>query len=383
MSALLEQYKQHAERPHGQALSLPFGAYTQSEALALEHERVFKQDWIFVCSELELPNAGDYFALTLADEPIVILRGSDGVVRALSNVCRHRGTPILDDGFGHINKYMTCPYHAWAYNHEGELAAIPYNNVIAVDKGAHQLHHFHLQSWHSLLFVHCGTPECTLEEKLQGLDEYVTPFDLDNFDKGRPGESEHWSCNWKLAMENAMESYHLFKVHESTLETITPTKQAYYLAGCSEWAVTGGASSASQGFVANLLLDKNNPTHSHYLLISLPPSFVGILSYGTFGWLSAYPTSASHTLIRPGTIGRAKYLKESRSGTSFTKAFFAEDQYICERVQKGMRASHGQGGPLVDMERVVVNFHQYLSSRLFNSQPSEFYEDPQGLEIWG
>ena len=84
----------------------------------------------------------------------------------------------------------------------------------------------------------------------------------------------------------------------------------------------------------------------------------------------------------PGNIGLSKYLRESRSGSEFTQAFFAEDQYICERVQKGMQASHGQGGPLVDMERIVVNFHQYLSSRLFDGQASEFFEDPAGAEIW-
>ncbi len=101
-----------ASQPLSAAYSLPFAAYTDADVYRAEAERMFARDCVFVCMAGELPNIGDYLALQIMGEPVVILRDDGGALRALSNTCRHRGTILLDEGFGQIDRHIVCPYHA-------------------------------------------------------------------------------------------------------------------------------------------------------------------------------------------------------------------------------------------------------------------------------
>ena len=370
----LDVITNQALQPLESARSLPFSAYTDAEILQAETQQIFAKEWVFVCMDGELPGAGDYFALTLANEPVLIIRGDDGELRALSNICRHRGTLLLDEGFGSIDKYITCPYHAWAYSKQGELKAIPYNKVIAVDRAEHQLPGYQSAVWNGLVFVNLDPHARPLHERLANIDDYLGLFEPDTMQRVSAGEVEIWQSNWKLAMENAMESYHLFKVHENTLELYSPTRTAYYIAGSSEWSLTGGETQRRKGLVERMFGGNGHELHDHYILVSLPPSFVGILSYGSFGWLSAHPIDATTTRIRSGAT-YAGSASAAAQADDFTKAFFAEDKAMCERVQTGMGSRLTQGGKLVDLERVVVDFHQFLGTRLGGGEPTQLFED--------
>lgn len=371
----LQEIKTAAVEPLEQAKSLPFSAYTESSILAAESEKIFTKDWVFVCMEGELREVGDYCAMAIANEPVMVVRGDDGNLRALANICRHRGTVILDEGTGNVGKYITCPYHAWTYSKEGALKAIPYNKLITVDREEHHLNEYSVSTWNGLVFVNLDSNARRLSERLAGIDDYLRLFNLDTFDNVSQGEPEIWQSNWKLVMENAMESYHLFKVHEHTLETFSPTRDAYYIAGSSEWALTGGATKRQKGLVEKLFGSGHNELYDHYVLVSLPPSFVGIVSYGSFGWLSAHPIDANTTRVNSGAIRLKGVLDETAQAKAFTKAFFSEDQDMCERVQKGMRSTLTKGGKLVDMERIVVDFHNYLGTRLGGLQRTTLFED--------
>ncbi len=377
----LREIQQTAIQPLQSAMSLPFAAYTDPAVLAAEAESVFSKEWVFMCMDGELRDPGTYYATTLASEPIIILRDDSGELRALSNICRHRGTPILDSGFGKVDKYITCPYHAWAYDKEGALKAIPYNNVIAVDRAEHQLPSFSVASWNGLVFVNLDPNAKPLVDRLAGIDQYLNLFEPETFSEVAPGNVEVWQCNWKLAMENAMESYHLFKVHETTLETYSPTRDAYYIAGSSEWTLTGGATKRKKGLVEKLLGGSHNELYDHYILVSLPPAFVGVLSYGTFGWLSAHPLDERTTQIRGGATFAGSSMQGSAQGDDFTQAFLLEDKEMCERVQRGMTSRSMKGGKLVDMERVVVDFHQFLGTRLGNMGATNVFED-EAATLW-
>ncbi|MGI9316136.1 MAG: SRPBCC family protein, partial [bacterium] len=115
----------------------------------------------------------------------------------------------------------------------------------------------------------------------------------------------------------------------------------------------------------------------HYLLISLPPNFVGIMTYDSLGWLNILPEGSEHSNIRAGAIFDSSAGSESAESQVFTEAFFAEDKWICARVQRGMHSCQGSGGQLVEKERVVVDFHQYLASRLFSHTPTPAFQNPE------
>lgn len=365
MSAL-DRLRAEAIKPLEEAHSLSFTAYTDASVYAEEVRRIFHDEWVFACQEPELSRPGDYFAMSLAGEPICVIRGRDGRLRALSNVCRHRGTPLLDEGFGNVAKYVTCPYHAWSYDLTGSLQAIPYNELIAVDRERHRLPQFQCDTWNGLVFVHLGDDPKPLGERFAHMADYITEFEVGKFDVASSGEPQVWEANWKLVLENAMESYHLFRVHEPTLERVSPTRGAYYLAGSSEWSLTGGS-----------LTTGRRPIDRHYVLLSMAPSFVGILTNGSLGWLSAHPAGLARTVIRSGAIGTKRGTRRDSGAEQFTEAFIEEDRRICERVQRGMGAVKGRGGKLVDMERVVTDFHQFLATRLFGLPPTAFYEEPE------
>ena len=375
---LLVDYANTAQAPIEDAYSLPFAVYSNAQIYDLEMEHIFKNEWVFVVSEQELAEQGDYFAFSLANEPIVVIRGKDETVRALSNLCRHRGTLLLDEGFGNIEKNIVCPYHAWTYNDDGSLKAAPLTGEITIDKPTHCLPQFPLESWHGLLFIHLGDKPQPLAKRLEGMDAYLSHFGLATFKYGyRSDDNEHWNANWKLALENAMESYHLFKVHKDTLETVTPTRQAFDIAGCSEWTLTGGEMKDTSSKFTKWLRGDYPKVFDHYVLISLPPTFVGILTYEGLSWIQVLPVDSEQCIVRSAGISNEKPNGQDKHEMAFVEAFFSEDKAICERVQKGMRATSTQGGKLVPMEKVIADFHQFLGNRLFDTPVSKFYEAPE------
>ncbi|MFT4929264.1 MAG: nitrite reductase/ring-hydroxylating ferredoxin subunit [Phenylobacterium sp.] len=131
MTKLLNDYQQQAMASLQQASALPFAVYHDPAVYQLEADKIFRHDWVFVCAEQAMAKPGDYYAFSLAGEAIVLIRAQDGQLRALSNNCRHRGTPLLDEGFGQVDKHISCPYHAWAYDHTGAMEIIIYLRCIS------------------------------------------------------------------------------------------------------------------------------------------------------------------------------------------------------------------------------------------------------------
>ncbi|MCO7224942.1 aromatic ring-hydroxylating dioxygenase subunit alpha [Pleionea sp. CnH1-48] len=377
MKALFQSYQSLAEASIAQAKALPFAVYHDKSVYEEETKQVFRSEWVFACAEQQLSKPGDYFAFDMAGELIAIIRGKDGTLRALSNVCRHRGTPLLDDGFGNIERNIVCPYHAWTYDDQGKLKGVPFPGDVVVDKEEHCLPGFQLESWMGLLFVNLSDKPLSLSERLRGIKEYLAFFQPERFSNGYHGETEHWQANWKLAVENGIESYHLFKVHKDTLETVTPSKQSFYVAGSSEWAITGGRMVETQSKLMKWLSGSHPEAYNHYLLIFLPPSFIGIMTYESFDWIQVLPDGPERCVIRSGGIMEYSGSYKDKALEQFNADFMAEDKAICERVQRGMHAQTGHGGKLVSMEKVVVDFRQFLASRLFNSVPDDFFQSEQ------
>lgn len=377
MTDNLNVYRQACAETMENAQCLPFTAYTDLAVYELEKQALFHNEWVVACAEVQLPEPGNYFAFDLAGEPVVIIRNKSGALKALSNVCRHRGTPLLDDGFGSIAEQkgnIVCPYHAWTYSDEGELKAVPFSGDVEVNKHDHCLGKYSVDTALGLVFVFLGEKPYPLQERLEGLNAFLDVYEPQRFTQGYVGTKESWQCNWKLAMENAMESYHLFKVHKDTLEPTTPSKQAFHVAGSSEWSLTGGKINLKQNPIAKWLSPTYPEAYEHYLLVSLPPNFVGVLTYDSFAWIQVFPTSTDTCEIRSGGLtegssGRNKVIKDDR-----VEEFLKEDKWICERVMKGMRSSLQKGGKLVSMEKILLEFRQFLGNRLFDLKATEYTE---------
>ena len=383
---LLDAYKKAASQNIHAAKALPFAVYSAAKVLQLESKKIFQNDWVFVCAEGQLKEPGSYFALELSGEAIALIRTKKEELVALSNICRHRGTPLLDQGFGSIQKNIICPYHAWTYSDEGELKALPFQGEVELDKKQHCLPKFHVESWLGLVFVNLSENPQPIRERFAHLQDYLHLFQPERFIYAHQGDTEVWQANWKLAVENGIESYHLFKVHKDTLETVTPSKNSYYVAGSSEWAISGGKMKTNESKILQWLTGETPEVYKHYLLIFLPPNFIGIMTYDSFDWISVLPIEATSCRIYSGGLSESN-AEEDKYTKGFVQQFMAEDKVICERVQRGMQSTKSKGGKLVEMEKILVDFRMFLVSRLFEVEPepfvesqhaSLFYEPPDG-----
>ena len=137
---------------YDEAWSMPKAYYTDPAVLGLERKHLFAREWICIGRVEEIAEPGDYMSFQLCDDPLIAVRGKDRVIRVLSNVCRHRGT-VLMDGRGNRQR-LVCPYHHWSYDLDGRLVGAPRMDAHATfDKASCRLPQFPSEEWHGFLFV--------------------------------------------------------------------------------------------------------------------------------------------------------------------------------------------------------------------------------------
>ncbi|MFT5705917.1 MAG: phenylpropionate dioxygenase-like ring-hydroxylating dioxygenase large terminal subunit [Oceanospirillaceae bacterium] len=356
------------------ARALPLSSYIDSDIHHLEREKLFAGGWLFTCPADKLTENSSFFACNLAGEPIAIIRAEDGVLRALSNSCRHRGTPLLDAGFGQLKGNISCPYHAWSYNAQGEFKGAPMCGKVTIDAQQHSLPQFAVEVFLGLVFVNFDSQAVPLSQQCEAVNSYAQAFEPERFNKSSLSPAENWQTNWKIIFENAAESYHLFKVHPQTLERSSPTKKTYYVAGNSSFSLTGGE--LTLGVLDKLWLSGSPKVWQHYLLIALPPSIVMVLNYESLSWININPLDSENSTVNAGYLSVKSMDSENRKEAAFTQAFFAEDKAICERLQQAALSCCNTGGTLVEMEQVLVDFHHYLAKNMFDSSAVTLAKNP-------
>lgn len=343
--------------------ALPTVAYRSKEVFDIEQQRIWRNSWVWVASEDELSTPGDFVTTTLGGQPVIVLRNQDGELAAMSNMCAHRGT-LLADGAGNTKRFQ-CPYHAWTFRDDGTLMSIPHANPGDVDKEAHCLPTYRCETWHGLVFVSINPDVTSLAERYAHIEQIAVDRGLGRLSHwSSQRETQEWNANWKLIMMNAMESYHLFKVHPETLEPYTPTSGAYYITGNADAAATGGSQKGDDD----------------YVLFSMPPNLVGVLTSASFLYQVVEPVTATRSRVIAGGAFTATDPEDSGKVTGLLKKataratqslipdFLPEDKAICER---GQQAASGDFNPgtLVPMEQVITDFHHYLNHHTNNIAP--------------
>ena len=140
-------------RPAVEARSLPAWCYSKDDFFKLEVERIFLRSWNCVGHASRVPTPGDCYAFDIAGIPLLIARGTDNVVRAFGNTCRHRGTRLVE---GNKNcRYIVCPYHAWSYDLDGRLVSAPTSmeRTVDFDMAKFPLKQVRLEEWNGFLFA--------------------------------------------------------------------------------------------------------------------------------------------------------------------------------------------------------------------------------------
>jgi phenylpropionate dioxygenase-like ring-hydroxylating dioxygenase large terminal subunit len=343
--------------------------YRSEEILNLEKKHVFQNEWVCAGRLTDWPNEGDYTALDVGGEPIVVWRGRDGVLRAFENVCRHR-MAVIADGSGTAGS-IVCPYHRWTYGSDGNLRAAP--GVADELKGEKIcLPELQLEVWQGFVFVNADLDAPPLGPRLKELDEILDVYQLSDFSWSQRNGSRSIGANWKLVLENGMEGYHIPYVHEHTLAPYVERKG--HIHGGDYWSMSyeprtkmmPASPDDPPGLTDKLRGDA-------YTIGIFPCTFINI-DCDAVAWLTVQPdgvdacqlTSGGSRRSGPGfrRIGDVDLLSGDEFATWATE-LTAEDTDICERIQRGVNAVHAKAGLLIDaQEGNLENFHNFIRRKI-------------------
>ena len=220
------RHYQAVRRPLLDAETMPAWCYTSDAFYRREVERIFQKVWNFIGAADRLRDPGDYFTINFAGVPIIVLRDTEGELRAFANSCRHRGSALLE-GSGNC-RLIACPYHSWSYHLDGSLAGAPeMHRTHDFDPAEHALVPIALDTWGGFLFVNFDPNAAPLADYLGDLPERVAPYRLAQMACARRKEYV-MECNWKLFVENAKESYHIATVHRQTINKYASARSSGY-----------------------------------------------------------------------------------------------------------------------------------------------------------
>ena len=199
--------------PINESKILPTVLYTNEEFFDFEREAIFAHDWLCLGRESWIPNVGDYFTYTIAEEPLIVTRDKENKVRVLSAVCRHRGMVVAEDA-GNCSKF-TCPYHHWSYGLDGRLLGTPaMERAIGFDKADYPLPSLPVEIWNGFVFTNFDPEASRLAPTITKLDEYVANFDIANSVSPAVERIDNLPWNWKVMFENFNDAYHATRLHQ-------------------------------------------------------------------------------------------------------------------------------------------------------------------------
>jgi phenylpropionate dioxygenase-like ring-hydroxylating dioxygenase large terminal subunit len=361
-----------------QAVTLPPAAFTSREFYEFELEAIWGREWVCVGRATDVPKAGDYYTVTLGDEPLIVLRDTAGDVAVLSAVCQHRGM-IVAEGCGNARR-LRCPYHSWVYGLDGRLLSAPdLNDVESFDRGEVRLPRVRSEVWEGFVFVTFDETIPPVSERLGRLSEQLADWEIATLRAPEPMQLEPGEWNWKLYSD---ECYHCAYLHAKTWNRMFPTPST--AVDCASHV-----NDEARGIFAYEIQGRevaSAPTHDgkaiHPLLPRLDDEQLSKLHYVTvmpnlliicmpdkvkaFIWLPTGPTSSAisfnwlfpeETMSDPGFLERWKKEKGDLSGV------VEEDLYAWSGVQRGLRSRFAPRGRFAPSESVVLSFNRWLIER--------------------
>ena len=329
--------------------TLPWSWYSDPDVLRREQERIFRRAWQYVGHSGRVTEVGDRFAAWAGEVPVLVVRAEDGV-RAFLNVCRHRGSLIVEaDGNG---KSLQCPYHAWTYGLDGSLRAAPRSDREPdFDSEGVSLVPLRLESWGPFLFVNPDEDAASLAETLGPVTGLVQVDDLAFHSR----DDYSLAANWKIACENYLECYHCPVAHKGFSAAYDVDPDEYRLEPIADHVLSQFAQPRGEG---------EGQAQFHFVWPNLRINvFAGRPNLSIGPLLPAGPERSSGFLdyffapdAEPAWIDEL---------LAFDRQVGAEDRVLVERVQKGVRSGLvDQGRLLGESEQLVARFQELVLAAL-------------------
>lgn len=353
-----------------EARAMPPSVYTSDEFLKSELDHIFAQDWFCAGRADVLSKAGDYTTLELANQPIIVLRDGSGDLRAMSNVCRHRMSTLLE-GRGNA-KSIVCPYHAWTYNLDGSLRGAPaMTQNEGFCKGDYALPDIRCEEWQGWIFVSLNPDAPAVATQLKSVEDLVGDYNMGAYTETFY-ETHLWDTNWKVLAENFMESYHLPVCHAGTIGGLSKLEEMICPPGEAAFnyhtILKDDTLKIALAHPSNTTLEGDRRRMTY--LLAIYPSLLITLTPGYFWYLCLHPNGVGQVQIGFGGGMSPDYVNDPDAQKHFAalKTLLddvnIEDRGCTEKVYKGLCSGHAEPGHLSHLERPNYDFAQYIYGKV-------------------
>ena len=356
--------------PFGSSRTLPAEAYRSAALFAWEREEIFSRTWMCLGRSDELVQRGTVRAVEAAGEEVLLARDAEGTVGVFSNVCRHRGHPLVEVGEPVAVRQIRCPYHSWAYRLDGSLRTAPtLTRSDDFDATEWPLVPIRSDEWLGWLFIDLSGAAPPLGETFAGLAPVLSPYEPERLQRAARHEYVI-AANWKLIAENYHECYHCTSIHPALCEVTPPDSgsdlvpEGLWCGGTmtlKEHAVTMSLSGASEGVNFRRLpaAAERIVVYVHLLpnlLVSAHPDYV--MTH------RLTPLDAEHTQVECDWLFPPEALDLDDFDPAYAVDFWdltnREDWGACERVQRGTASRGFRQGPLSSWESTIYQLHSVL-----------------------
>lgn len=372
----VEDSVQHPDEPR----TLPGGVYTSEEFYRFEVESIFAREWLCLGHHSQVPNPGDYFTITVVDEPLIVVRQESGEINVLSAICQHRGFPVTAEAPVGNAKSFRCPYHWWNYGHDGRLVAAPeMHKTCDMEslKAETRLPQMKVEIWNGLIFANMDPDAPPLAPTVTKLAEDMANYDLENLVAMPPIDYPGQPWNWKGMHENALEPYHTSFVHKGYHE-VAPASLAQFV----EWDDEDGqimhptyfrhmdaAVNPTLKAMLPILPGLTDEQRSRVMFSSIPPlAFFAQFPDQVFMFL-VLPESANtmtlriHWLFPQSTIDSPNFEWIYESQTGANDILNQQDMHTNEIMQRGQRSRFSPRGRYAWQETTLPQFNRWLVKR--------------------
>ncbi len=378
----IEVVKNPIEKAHG----LPNECYLNNDYLEFEKEKIFKNNWTMIGVASSVPNPGDAKPFNLLGIPILIVRNKENEVKVFHNVCSHRGFKLVDQECK-LKNVIRCPYHSWSYDFNGKLTVTPHigglgkHEVEGFDKNKSKLKEIKSNIWMDLIFININSNAKPFEDFIKPLEDRWSKFISKKDQKLIRHSTDNGyfnmtvNSNWKFAIENYCESYHLAWIHPE-LNKVSNISDHYHIEDENLNFSGQGSNKYSQQFDGNIKFKcfPNWPTElsekSEY--VSLYPNvMLGIhIDHFYAFWLEPISNNQTKEHFELYYVGdesaSSDEFKDIREKNfAFWQEVMNEDVTAIEGMQNGRNSPAYNGGnfsPVMDTPTLM--FHKWVATNL-------------------
>jgi phenylpropionate dioxygenase-like ring-hydroxylating dioxygenase large terminal subunit len=367
-------------QPVSEARGLPNQFYTDPEVFEEEKKRVFFRNWAALGFISDVPEPGDAKPVTFLGQPLVLIRDKDGTLRVFQNICRHRGM-ILIDKPGKISRSIRCPYHSWCYELDGRLRTTPHvggpgtNRHDSIKRDDLGLFEVRSHQWLGMVFINIDGDAPAFEDYAAAAIARYADFNRPLYrccDEGTFTMAVQ--ANWKLAIENGAESYHLPWVHPG-LNSYSRLEDHYHLdigdPFCGQGTTVYSPMLTDDGrrFPAFGGQDPKWNKGAEYPIF-FPNVMIGLQNDHTFAFIvvpESHDQSSEHVQIfYTDPVVAGEEWREMRETNARTwRSVFDEDIFVVEGMQRGRHASMFDGGKFSPvMDNPTHDFHSWIARQM-------------------